>query len=196
MKNSSKTLIKEISYPINNNLCNRINETILQKKQKSYSHKINGRWENQYLDMSHIPCVRKILNIACQEGKNIIDQSLVIPYKELGFSRNEFWFNLAKPGDCTGWHDHKEQAVLSGVFYLQVPKNSGDIFFREKRKESWFEWSIKSRIGKMILFDSNLEHSVPINNSNDIRISLAFNLYTLPVMLSNEEEYSPKKFYP
>ena len=47
---------------------------------------------------------------------------------------------------------------------------------------------------KMLLFDSRLEHSVEMNKSNNIRISLAFNLY-LPVMIDNQvEEYSSNKF--
>ena len=196
MQSLNKILIKELSFSSNNNFYERVNEVIFNKKEKKYSHKINGRWENQYVDTFHLPDVKKILSIACKEGKKLINQSLVVPYKELGFPKNEFWFNLTAPGESTGWHDHKEMAVLSGVFYLKIPKKSGDIVFREKRKNDWFEWSIKSSIGKMILFNSSLEHSVSKNNSNDIRMSLAFNLYTLPVVFDKQvEEYSSNKFY-
>ena len=53
-------------------------------------------------------------------------------YKELGLPMDEFWFNIAGPGESTGWHDHKERSELSGVYYLHVPDNSGDIHFRKK----------------------------------------------------------------
>ena len=36
----------------------------------------------------------------------------------------------------------------------------------------------------MILFPSKLEHCVEINKSCDTRISLSFNLYTLPIKVN------------
>ena len=36
--------------------------------------------------------------------------------------------------DNTSWHDHKKNAKISGVFYISVPKNSGNIMFRKKIK--------------------------------------------------------------
>ena len=48
----------------------------------------------------------------------------------------------------------------------------------------------------MILFDSRLEHSVETNKSKDMRVSLAFNLYSLPIKISsNFYSYSSNKFY-
>ena len=55
---------------------------------------------------------------------------------------------------------------------------------------------MKSEQGKMIIFNSDLEHSVEKNGSNEKRISLAFNLYTLPLRsTTNSESYSSNKFY-
>ena len=48
----------------------------------------------------------------------------------------------------------------------------------------------------MILFNSNVEHAVDENNSSDDRISLAFNLYTLPLKLDMDSNgYSSNKFF-
>ncbi|MBT5749486.1 MAG: hypothetical protein HOI40_09215, partial [Candidatus Marinimicrobia bacterium] len=50
--------------------------------------------------------------------------------------------------------------------------------------------------GKMILFDSKLDHSVSINKSQSSRISLSFNLFTLPLEMSIESQhYSSQKFF-
>ena len=164
--------------------------------KKEYSHKINGRWENQYLDIDLMPEIKVILDFACQSGKKMIHESLVIPYKQLGFKTNEFWFNISEPGDSTGWHDHKEYAKLSGVFYIAIPKDSGDILFRKKNGNVYEEWSIQSEEDKIILFNSDLEHCVEKNDGDGKRISLAFNLYTLPIKLSESlESYSSNKFY-
>ena len=173
-----------------------INSIYQNKDNTTYSHKINGRWENQYLSIQYFPQLRKLFRNACREGKAILEKSLVIPYKELGLPMDEFWFNIAAPGESTGWHDHKERSELSGVYYLHVPDNSGDIYFRKKDENETFEWELKSQTGKLILFDSNIEHSVPENKSKENRISIAFNLFSLPLKIgSGNSVYSSNKFY-
>ena len=164
--------------------------------KKEYSHKINGRWENQYIDLDLIPEIKPVFLMACKEGKSIINKPLVIPHKQLGFSHNEFWFNISNPGDNTGWHDHKENAKISGVFYISVPKKSGNIIFRKNDKNKDEKWFVKPKDGMMILFPSKLEHCVEINKSCDTRISLSFNLYTLPIQVNEAgNAYSSKKFF-
>ena len=105
--------------------------------EKEYSHKINGRWENQYIDLDLILEIKPVFLMACKFGKSIIDKSLVIPHKQLGLPYNEFWFNISNSGDYTGWHDHKENAKISGVFYISVPKKSGNVIFRKKNKNKY-----------------------------------------------------------
>ena len=173
-----------------------INSIYQNRESTTYSHKINGRWENQYLSIQYFPQLRKLFRSACREGKAILGKPLVIPYKELGLSMDEFWFNIAAPGESTGWHDHKKGSELSGVYYLHVPDNSGDIHFRKKDDDEIFEWEIKSQTGKLILFDSSIEHSVPKNKSKENRISIAFNLFSLPLKIGSVNSvYSSNKFY-
>ena len=173
-------------------------KNILSKStlKKQFSHKINGRWENQYIDLDLIPEIKPVFLMACKFGKSIVNKSLVIPHKQLGFPYNEFWFNISNSGDSTGWHDHKENAKISGVFYISVPKKSGNIIFRKNDKNRDEKWFVKPKDGMMILFPSKLEHCVEINKSCDIRISLSFNLYTLPIQVNETRNvYSSKKFF-
>ena len=171
---------------------------LVDQKQENltFSHKINGRWENQYLSIDHVPQLKKIFHFACKVGKKIIGKPLVVPYKEMGLPIDEFWFNIARPGESTGWHDHKDRSVLSGVYYLKVPDNAGDILFRKRDKDKIVEWNIRSETGKLILFHSNIEHSVTINKSNHDRISIAFNLFSLPLQIDSDSNgYSSNNFY-
>ena len=173
-----------------------INSIYQNKESATYSHKINGRWENQYLSIRYFPQLKKLFRNACKEGKAILEKPLVVPYKELGLPMDEFWFNIAGPEESTGWHNHKERSELSGVYYLHVPYNSGDIHFRKKIDNETFEWEIKSQTGKLILFDSEIEHSVPENKSKENRISIAFNLFSLPLKIGPVNgAYSSNKFY-
>ena len=173
-----------------------INSIYQNRENTTFSHKINGRWENQYISIQYFPQLKKLLRSACSKGKAILEKFLMIPYKELGLPMDEFWFNIAAPGESTGWHDHKERSELSGVYYLHVPDNSGDIHFRKKDDDETFEWEIKSQTGKLVLFDSNIEQSVPENKSKENRISIAFNLCSLPLKISLVNSvYLSNKFY-
>ncbi|MEL1224322.1 MAG: hypothetical protein VW522_08745, partial [Candidatus Neomarinimicrobiota bacterium] len=74
----------------------KIINTIYQNRESAtYSHKTNGRWENQYLNIQYFPELRELFCTACREGKAILEKSLVVPYKELGLPMDEFWFNIA-----------------------------------------------------------------------------------------------------
>ena len=165
-------------------------------KHVSFSHKINNRWENQYLDFDYVREVNYVFRKACHLSRDLIKNRLIVPNKGLGFDRDEFWFNIAKPGESTGWHDHKKGSILSGVYYLKVPQNSGNICFRIKQDKKWYFYEIESRENMLLLFDSKLEHSVTKNLSNQKRVSIAFNLYKLPISsFSNGGNYSKEKFY-
>ena len=167
--------------------CEQIIHTLTENKKKMVkTHNINGRWENLYLDIHYVPEVKNILLFACRTAKNLIGKNVFVPVKELGFPNNEFWFNIACKDESTRWHNHKNGAVLSGVYYLQVPKNSGNITFRQNKGTEVVQWTSISEKGKMILFDSNIQHCVPANQNHKKRISIAFNIYSLPF---NEKKY-------
>tara|TARA_B100001559_G_scaffold89817_1_gene75083 strand:- start:966 stop:1550 length:585 start_codon:yes stop_codon:yes gene_type:complete len=193
MSNEVKEYFLNIGELSNDDIIDQVDQN---KENLTFSHKINGRWENQYLSIDHVPQLKKIFHFACKVGKKIIGKPLVVPYKEMGLPMDEFWFNIARPGESTGWHDHKDRSVLSGVYYLKVPDNAGDILFRKRDKDKIVEWNIRSETGKLILFHSNIEHSVKINKSNHDRISIAFNLFSLPLQIDSfSDGYSSNNFY-
>ena len=193
MSNEVKEYFLDIGELSNNDIIDQVDQN---EENLTFSHKINGRWENQYLSIDHVPQLKKIFHFACKVGKKIIGKPLVVPYKEMGLPMDEFWFNIARPGESTGWHDHKDRSVLSGVYYLKVPDNAGDILFRKRDKDKIVEWNIRSETGKLILFHSNIEHSVKINKSNHDRISIAFNLFSLPLQIDSDSDgYSSNNFY-
>ena len=80
------------------------------------------------------------------------------------------WFNINPNGSFHKWHSHGSATVV-GVFYIQVPKNSGNIEFRGLIKDS-----IEPANGMMLIFPSGVNHQVLKNNSTEDRITMAFNL--------------------
>ena len=183
-------------YHIDFNAKNTLTALKENSAKLQYSHKIKGRWENQYIDIELVPDIKNIFQKACQLSKKIIKKPAIVPNKSLGLNEDEFWFNSSEPGESTGWHDHKERASLSAVFYLNVFQNSGNIQFRFRDKKKWKYHLIEPKNNDLILFDSSLEHSVSENKSQKNRISLAFNIYTLPLDIDNPSDgYSMSKFF-
>ena len=171
---------------------------ILNKENidKVKSHYIMGRWENIYIPISNVPQVVNILRLAGKMANKILDKQAIVPHKELGHSHDEFWFNIAKPGQSTAWHDHKKGAILSGVYYIDIPEKGGNIKFRKTENNSYEEWVIPSVTGQMIFFPSVLDHAVEENKADRERISLAFNFFTLPLdFTSDQDTYSSSKYY-
>ena len=156
-------------------------------KYYNYTHYINNRWENIYLNPEKIPSVLPLLSFALSNAITLFHhmlkphQTLIIPHELLGYEKNEFWFNVANPGESTRMHNHIETAVASGVYYLHTPKDSPNIYFKYGKDN---EIEIESKRGTMIFFPSELDHYVPKNKSTDKRISLAFNCYIFPISAS------------
>ena len=100
------------------------------------------------------------------------------------------WINMHDPGDHAPKHHHIN-SCYSGVYYIQTPYNSGGIVFTKSpsHMEQIFahpsegnlwnssEWEFPTKAGDLILFPSYLTHSVPMNESNEKRISVAFNYF-------------------
>jgi hypothetical protein len=83
---------------------------------------------------------------------------------------DEWWFNCGEPLDEYRWHTHSPYA-WAGVLYIQTPENSGGIEFR--RQEEYYTHTPQA--GEFLLFSGNLAHRVLKNNSDNYRISVAFN---------------------
>jgi uncharacterized protein (TIGR02466 family) len=90
------------------------------------------------------------------------------------------WGNINSSGNYNAAHIH--DGVLSGVLYLQVPKNSGKLVLINPavRSDSHCirlkNYAIRPEFLGCIIFPSWLEHYVEPNGSNENRISLSFNL--------------------
>ena len=96
------------------------------------------------------------------------------------------WLNKNKKGESHHEHVHPN-SMVSGVWYPQIHESLPPIQFRSKHqrdvslqteKYNTFNsatFMLPMKRGELILFPSNLTHSVPINLTDQERISLSFN---------------------
>jgi len=136
--------------------------------------------------LEKLPQFHRFEKYICSVGKEFL--------KELGYNTDEIEFlpsiftSEMKPGDRHGRHCHPG-AILSGVFYLEMPQNSSPIKFFDPRrwrdtrlmptkKDTIYtreEFVFQPVSGDLLLWESWLHHEVVPNNS-DNRITLVFNL--------------------
>lgn len=95
------------------------------------------------------------------------------------------WFTLFEKGDYAILHNHGTSAI-SGCYYYKTSGEDSNIFFRNPLPQMVSSSTynvhsginiIKVEIGKMLLFPGWLDHGVIKNETDEKRISLAFNIY-------------------
>lgn len=115
----------------------------------------------------------------------------LIPYQG-EYALGNMWLNINKKGNYNVPHSHPD-SHFSGVFWIKTPDNCGSIrfftprlFSRSRLLERTPEqirdefgmsqsWSFLPQEGTILLFPSDLEHEVMPSESDEDRISIAFN---------------------
>ena len=134
------------------------------------SHYVQGRYENTFIAPRMIPGVNPVL----RQGEAFAAEIL---QREAATIETYFWFNAMSPGDTTGMHDHAgTEEVLSGVYYVHVPPDSGNLVLRTGGGEAL----VTPRAGMFVFFVTTMRHAVTINRSNAIRLSIGLNFAVSP----------------
>jgi hypothetical protein len=130
------------------------------------SHFLNGRYENVYVAQETLPGIETVLG----EARRFAARLLGMDARRL---RVGWWLNLMQPGDRTLLHAHDDgDELVSGVYYVHVPDNSGALVLGEAGSERLVE----PRAGGFVCFRPDLPHEVAENRSTELRISVGFNV--------------------
>jgi len=127
------------------------------------------------------------LTALIQQGATSALQSLEVEQSDLAITA--CWANINPRGSAHKSHTHPNN-YLSGVYYLKVPPGSGMISFNDPRSQTriivprpvthnsynTLSQSLPVEEGRLVLFPAWLSHSVGPNPSEDVRISVSFNL--------------------
>ena len=150
----------------------------------------NLGWQSQHkYANSQNPVSSIVINLI----KSILNNKNVFNIKDLSKAKMQMWININKPGDYNTRHNHPG-SDLSGVFWVKSLQKSGNLTFYSPNVMTQIQQinSTKEEIGKklfitptveiqplegvIVLFPSDLTHSVQKNNSNEDRISVSFNI--------------------
>ncbi len=129
------------------------------------THYFHGRYENLYLRQAPPPVLQQLLD----EATGLAAELLHMPPAAL---RAGWWFNRMLPGDITTLHTHDDGfELLSGVIYLRVPPNSGDLVLECPQGDL----RVPAEAGVYRFFDPTTPHRVTRNRSSERRLSIGMN---------------------
>ncbi len=131
-------------------------------------------------------------NLIKESTKEII---LYNEYKETVKIKYEgMWANINRYKDYNTSHVHP-YSDWSGCYYVKTPENCGSIRFADPRtvrhmlaqphlynlnqcssERQGTEYRVLPKAGRLVMFPSFLEHQVEPNQSQELRISISFNL--------------------
>lgn len=107
---------------------------------------------------------------------------------ELNFKYKKYkmssWMAKFQPGDFAHIHEHGHSDI-SGVFYYKTNEDDGDLVFTSPNPflktsklfaGTELSWIHKPIEGKILLFPGWIPHGVKTNETDNIRISVSFNI--------------------
>lgn len=149
---------------------------------------LNSRSEDMFIPINRAPGLMIVLNQALAFAAEAADQ-YGWDLEQHKLQIEQFWVNLNKPHGYNMQHNHAPNHI-SGVYYVQVPAQSGDIKFFDDRKLrdvcepgavrdsalAYSSYTFRPSAGLMFLFPGWLDHLVGQNKSEQDRISISFNI--------------------
>ena len=129
------------------------------------------------------------------ELKKLIDGHVALYADKLGFELNgrklkldSMWINVLERLGTHSGHIHPH-SVVSGTFYVTIPEGAAALRFEDPRLGLMMAAPLRPHAGPerqpfaviapeagtVLLWESWLRHEVPINLSEDVRISVSFN---------------------
>lgn len=143
------------------------------------THSVNRDLQNEEL---FLPLVKEIY------------KHLLHYWNSAGFSPGcrpriaSMWANIHNKGDYTLEHSHSTH-VLAGCYYLKYDSDAGNIVFVNPNEyaQHYYPYSEAGKINDMrhtlyvgeedlILFPAHIKHYTEVNNSDEVRISINFNV--------------------
>ena len=114
--------------------------------------------------------------------------TVICPKNPVEFYITQSWLNYTKREQFHHSHAHPN-SVISGVLYIDANKESDKIFFQKNEYKQISiptenfniynadSWWFPVKTGDLIMFPSNTTHNVESKDGDNVRTSLAFNVF-------------------
>ena len=167
-------------------------------EQKNNSQKLVGNTvsvNNNVLDLTELSDVKLWIE---EQVKWYMD-NIITPEQNVELYITQSWLNWTDPGEIHHAHAHSN-SIVSGVMYIDVQDDVDYITFLKSSYNAIHiptaranifncdRWTLRVNTGELVLFPSNLIHSVEPTSHDKTRISLAFNTFARGDLGANESK--------
>ena len=160
----------------------------LKKNSKGRQATNYGGWQSDDIDQT-VPVLKPLIDEIFL--RHTFLRQVFGLKNEVKLKMGNYWLNINNKGDFNIPHVHPF-SLASVVYYAKVPKDSGRLVFENPIQQHDYVmkpntvekfntinsgyWNVTPNEGDLIIFPSWLRHWVEPNNTNEDRISIAFNL--------------------
>ena len=172
-----------------------IDEELAYLKTLSYRQQTgNGNYRS---DDSYLLRQEKLKNIKNFLGESVNKFTTNVLNSKQRLVITQCWANRNPKGSRHHEHVHPN-SIISGVMYFQINEKLPPISFSKDRQDGMKldpekynhvnseSFMLPCKPGELILFPSSLKHSVPINMSEEDRISVSFNTFCIDAIGSEQ----------
>jgi uncharacterized protein (TIGR02466 family) len=150
------------------------NEHLKNLAIQNYNNRISSNPNETQSEDIRIPFdseIKKIIQQMSDAYKKHFGKELKKNPKE-----TSHWSQVHYKGESTQYHHHLPGSDLAGVYYVEVPKDSGDLILKYKKHEfDVSKWYFPPETGKFIIFDAGMEHAVAPNKDAKPRVCISIN---------------------
>jgi uncharacterized protein (TIGR02466 family) len=153
-------------------------------EEKDPGRNISNQGGYQSNDLPEDDELDELFEQITKHSHNLCNQMQISPVYMWGS-----WINTNRKSSSNWPHTHNT-AIISGVYYVKVPENSGDIEFQSptenlmhpfqerinSNKYNSDRWLMPSIESVLYLFPAWLSHGVKPNFTDEDRVSIAFNM--------------------
>ena len=157
---------------------------LVKENKEGVQYTNSGGWQSDKLDINRTPLFKELIAGFTREvgvTLNINADTRII--------LNNCWINVNRKDNYNRAHTHPN-SMVSGCYYVQTPADCGDIVFSDPRVQASCvllpvtennKYTVQTarfhpQPGSIVMFPSWLSHYVENNNSEEERISVAFNM--------------------
>ena len=144
-------------------------------------------WHSQNFDLKDPEPTFFINGISSILNESLLDMGWDLQKNELKITG--MWTIINPTNASNARHIHSNN-FISGAYYINAPKNSGDIVFYDPRSANEVKspitknanklnsniFNVTPQEGLLVLFPSYLHHSVNLNKSEEERMVISFNI--------------------
>jgi len=167
----------------------KFNKDLLLELKLYYANKSMENTKEPNIWIMDTPCIKKLNEYIIKVVTELTSDYVSPNYNDFEWQHTAGWANYNLPGQSMALHGHGGSKITA-TYYIQSENNCGDILLVDPRGGVDWDKEVESGVngakfkrvvpktGKLVFFPSYVLHSVDVNKSKDIRISLTTDMQT------------------